>query len=89
MAGSFYRGRRLGQKRLHPGRQGDLQEAEETICVQEWEKLRGEQEAEPLLVHQGRLLMVSVNPLRNIALLLFILVPASVNINTLSRPLPQ
>lgn len=58
VAGSLHRRRRLGEKRLRPGPQRDVPEAEETIRVQEWEELRGEQEAKPLPVHQRRLLMV-------------------------------
>lgn len=59
MVGSFWsHRRRFGEKRLCFGCQRDLQEAEETICVQKWATLRGEQEAKPLPVHQGRLLMV-------------------------------
>lgn len=58
MAGPLHRRRRLGEKRLRPGRQRDVPEAEETIGVQEREELRGEQEAKPLPVHQRRLLMV-------------------------------
>lgn len=60
MAGSFQsHGRRPGEKWLCPRCQGDLQEAEETVRMQKWPWLCGEQEAKPLPVHQRRLFMVS------------------------------
>lgn len=58
MVGSRFRWRRLGEERLSLGRQRDLQEAKEAVCVQKWTQLCGEQEAKPLPVHQRRLLMV-------------------------------
>lgn len=60
VAGSFQsHGRRPGEKRLCPRRQRDLQEAEETVRLQKWPWLCGDQEAEPLPVHQRGLFMVS------------------------------
>lgn len=45
--------RRHGEEWLHPGCQGDLQEAQEAVRVQERQSVHGDQEATPLSVHQG------------------------------------
>lgn len=58
MVGPCHRGRGLGHRGVCLGLQGDLQEAEEAVRLQEWTGLRGEQAEKPLPLHQRGLPMV-------------------------------
>lgn len=59
VVGTFWpQRRRHGEEWLHPGRQGDLQEAQEAVRVQERQSVHCNQEATPLPVHQGGFPMV-------------------------------